>query len=164
MNASQRKFLVERIQGKTKERIETLKKSLLQYPSASNFIFKAILNDKLELQPKETILEAIRKKALAAKEGENWLSEERIGFYKESHIRLLLSSLIVVPDDYMQESRRVKEHNDTINAEIDLLKVQLDTIEVRIQLASDKTLQKLINEVDDMGSLSLIDTKLKLLS
>ena len=59
---------------------------------------------------------------------------------------------------------RVKKHNESIVTEIDLLKVQLDTIEVRVQLASDKTLQNLVNEVDDMGSLSLIDTKLKLLS
>jgi len=34
---------------------------------------------------------------------------------------------------------------------------------MRVQLASDKTLQKLINEVDDMGDLSLMDTKLKML-
>lgn len=31
----------------------------------------------------------------------------------------------------------------------------------RIQLASDKTLEKMISEVDDMGDVSLMDTKLK---
>lgn len=164
MNTAQRKFLIERIQQKTKDRIELLKKELLNFPSASNFIFKAILNGNLELQSNEVILEAIKKKALNAKEGENWLSEERMGFNKETAIKLQIVELLVIPNDYKEELQRVKEHNKSINAEIESLRMQLETIEVRVQLASDKTLQNLINQVDDMGSLSLIDTKLKSLN
>lgn len=163
MNTQQRKFLIERIQQKVKAKIESLRKDLLQYPSASNYIFKAVLNDKLALQPSAVILDAIKKKALNAKEGENWLSEMRMGYEKEREIKLLINELLVLPDDYKQEVDRVKKYNESIVAQIDLLKVQLDTIEVRIQLASDKRLEKLINEVDDMGDLSLMDTKLKLL-
>jgi len=163
MNTSQRKFLIERIQTKTKERIEQLNKTKLEYPSASNFIFKAILNDKLELQSSEKILEALKQKALRSKEGANWLSEERFGFDKERTVLLGLNELIVLPEDYKTELERVKSFNEKIVSEINLLKIQLDTIEMRVQLASDKTLQKLINEVDDMGDLSLMDTKLKML-
>lgn len=164
MNTAQRKFLIERIQKKVKERIEELKGTLMQYPSASNFIFKAIMNDTLKLQPGEVTLNALKKKALNAKEGENWLSEKRMGWENERQVQLWLEELLVLPDDYREEMIRVKSHNESIQKEISSLKVQLETIEMRIQLASDKTLQKLINEVDDMGSLSLIDTKLKLLS
>jgi hypothetical protein len=145
MNTVQRKLLIERIQQKTKDKIELLKKSLQQYPSASNYIFKAVLNEKLELQPKEVILDAIKKKALNAKEGENWLSEMRMGYEKEREIKLLIEQLIVLPDDYKDEMERVKTHNKTIQSEIDLLKVQLETIEVCIQLASDETLQNLFS-------------------
>lgn len=162
MNTAQRKFLIERIQKKVKDRIEELNKSMLKYPSASNYIFKAVLCDKLEIQPKEVILNSIKKKALDAKEGENWLSERAMGYEKEREIKLRLQDLIVLPDDYNKEVERVKKHNESILEEKRLLQVQLDTIEVRVQLASDKTLQNLVNEVDDMGSLSLIDTKLKL--
>jgi hypothetical protein len=164
MNTAQRKFLIERIQQKVKDKIEELKKTLLEHPSASNYIFKAVLNNKLELQPKEVILDAIKGKALKAKEGYNWLSDESMGWNKEREIRLLLEKLIVLPDDYKEELEKVRTHNKIINEEISQLKLQLDTIEVRVQLASDKTLQNLVNEVDDMGSLSLIDTKLKLLN
>lgn len=162
MNSQQRKFLIERIQQKTKQRIEELQKSKLQYPSASNYIFKAALNDTLMLEPTEVILGAIKKKALSAKEGENWLSEERMGMNKENSIRLRLVDLIVLPEDYKTELDRIRSYNQSINEEIHQLRVQLDTIEVRVQLASDKTLQNLINEVDDMGNLSLMDTKLRL--
>jgi len=164
MNTVQRKFLIERIQKKVKDKIESLKKGMQQYPSASNYIFKAVLNGKLELQTNEVILDAIKTKALNAKEGENWLSEMRMGWEKEREIKLLIQQLLVLPDDYKEEVERVKKHNESIVAEINLLIIQLDTIEVRVQLASDKVLQNLINEVDDMGNLSLMDTKLKLLS
>jgi hypothetical protein len=164
MNAVQRKFLIERIQQKTKDKIETLKKSRMDYPSIDNFIFKAILTDNLKLQPNEILLSALKAKATRAKAGENWLSEDRMGVYKSTTIRLDIQELIELPKDYNDELVKVKEHNNKINEEISLLNIQLETIEVRIQLASDKTLQNLINEVDDMGSLSLIDTKLKMLN
>ena len=164
MNTVQRKFLIERIQKKVKDKIESLKKGMQQYPSASNYIFKAALNGKLELQTNEVILDAIKTKALNAKEGENWLSGMRMGYEKEREIKLQINQVIILPDDYKEEVEKVKKHNESIVAEINLLIIQLDTIEVRVQLASDKALQNLINEVDDMGNLSLMDTKLKLLS
>jgi len=164
MNTVQRKFLIERIQKKVAEKITILTESLLKHPSASNYIFKAILNGTLELQSNDVILNAIKTKALKAKEGENWLSQMRMGYDKEREIHLLTNSLIVLPNDYKEEFERVEEYNKSIRAEIALLRIQLETIEVRVQLASDKTLQGLINEVDDMGNLSLMDTKLKLLN
>jgi hypothetical protein len=164
MNTAQRKFLIERIQQKTKDKIEALKNSRMDFPSIDNYIFKAILTDNLELQPSEVILSALKAKATRAKAGENWLSEDRMGIYKSTTIRIDIEELLKLPKDYNDELTRVREHNSKINEEISLLKIQLDTIEVRVQLASDKTLQNLVNEVDDMGSLSLIDTKLKLLS
>jgi hypothetical protein len=164
MNSQQRKFLIERIQQKVKEKISELDKTLLAYPSASNYIFKAILNDELELQSVDVIKEALKSKALAAKEGENWMSNERMGMDKERTIRMLIKELIVLPQDYKTEVERVSSHNKKVKEGIASLKLQLDTIEVRVQLASDKTLQNLINEVDDMGDLSLIDTKIKLLN
>lgn len=164
MNTAQRKFLIERIQKKVTERIDVLKNDKLKYPSASNYIFKAILNSELKLQSNHFILEALKNKALNAKEGENWLSNMRMGFEKETEVHLRIKDLIILPDDYHKELTKVSEHNKKMDAEIAELLMQKETIEVRIQLASDKTLQKLINEVDDMGDLSLVDTKLKLLS
>tara|TARA_R110002126_G_scaffold162448_2_gene310404 strand:- start:248 stop:742 length:495 start_codon:yes stop_codon:yes gene_type:complete len=163
MNSTQRKFLVERIQSKVKGRIEALKNSLLDLPSIDNYIFKAIMTDDLELQPSDVILSALKRKAARAKAGENWLSDDRMGMYKNTTIRFDVNDLIKLPKDYNNELTRAKEHNSKIHEEISLLKIQLDTIEVRIQLASDKTLQSLINEVDDMGDIKLIETNLKLL-
>lgn len=163
MNQAQRKYLIDKITERTKAKIKELNNSKIDYPNASNWIFKAILSDNLQIQSQEHILNALKTKALASKEGENWLSSER-GWASEKYVKLNLKDLIVLPEDFYSAMEDASKHNAKINEEINLLQSQLDAIELRIQLASDKTLQKMINEVDDMGELSLIDTKLKLLN
>lgn len=163
MNQAQRKYLIDKISEKTKSKIKELSDQKISLPSASNWIFKAILSDNLQIQSQDHILNALKTKALASKEGENWLSSER-GWDRERVVKLKLQDLIVLPEDFYLAMEDAQKHNTKINEEIKILQSQLDTIELRIQLASDKTLQKMINEVDDMGELSLIDTKLKLLN
>jgi len=161
MNQQQRKYLIDRIQEKTKHKIDALKEQRLDYPNVPNYLFKAILNNTLQLQPQEHTLEVLRQRALSAKEGANWLSNQSMGWEKSTHVKLNIEDLIIVPEDYKVELEKVHEHTKRISDEIDALKLQLDSVEMRVQLASDKTLQRLINEVDDMGELSLIDTKIK---
>ena len=164
MNQQQRKYLIDKIKSTIDKKIEILSKDRMEYPSMSNFLFHAILKNELKLKTEEHILEAIKSKALNAKEGSNWLSNERMGFDKETTIKLHIEDLLEIPKNYDEKLSEIKNHNSKIQTEINLLKTQFDTIETRIQLASDKTLQKLINEVDDMGDLSLIDTKIKLIN
>lgn len=164
MNQAQRKYLIDKISGRTREKISELKSKKKEYPNASNFIFKAILSDKLELRSNDHILGVLKQRALSSKEGANWLTEDRNSWENKGMVKLRMRDLIVIPDDFDKMQEEVKAFNEEIDNQIAFLQSQLDTIELRIQLASDKTLQKMINEVDDMGELSLIDTKLKLLS
>lgn len=165
MNAKQRTFLIEKIQGETKEKISLLEKKLLEAPSANNWLFNAIMSDRLEIQSKEHILAALKKKALNCMGDKNWLSNDSNGFGRLHTIKFdKLTDVMVMPDDFAQEQGRVKEHNKSIYLEIDKLKVGLNTIEMRIQLASDSVLRALVNQIDDMGDIMLIDTTVKLLS
>lgn len=164
MNAQQRKFLIDRVTEKTQKKIKELKDKEIRFPSASNYIFKAALNGELKLKPDAHTLAAIHKKALNAKEGENWLSgKSGYNWDREDEIKLKLEDLLELPDDFKTAGDNASEHNKKIRAQIKELETQLETLEVRIQLASNKTLANLIKEVDDMGDLSLMDNKLKLL-
>ncbi len=164
MNSVQRKFLIEKIQTETKNRINLLEKQKETFPSASNYVFKAILDGKLKLKPAEHTLNILKQRALPAKEGNNWLSGDAMGWSKERAINFYnYSDILEMPEDYNIELKRVKEVNSKIEAQIEELKMYLNGIEMRIQLASDSTLKKLINEVDDMGDIKLIDTQVKLL-
>jgi hypothetical protein len=166
MNQSQRKFLIDKLKEKERAKISELERGKIAYPSASNYIFRAVLNGTIEIADKKTILKALTERALKAKEGENWLEPDHRQWTreKERDVKLSITDLIKVPKEYADEAKKVEEHNGKINAQIETLKKQVETLIIRIQIASDKTLQKMINEVDDMGDISLIDTKIKLLN
>lgn len=164
MNTQQRKYLIDKLNAKCKEQMEELKKQKMEYPSLSNYMYLAIMNDTLKLKPQEVTLKALKEKAMNAKEGSNWLSEDRMGIEKFTTCKIDINALFEVPQNYVDKVKEVKEHNQALQAQIESIKLQMDSLETRIQLASDKTLQKMINEVDDMGDISLIDTKIKLLN
>lgn len=164
MNAQQRKFLIDKLYAKCKEQMEELKKQKMEHPSLSNYLFLAIMNNTLKLKPQEVTLKALKQKALKAQEGSNWLSEERMGWDKFNTCKIDINALFEIPENYVQKVNEVKEHNQNLQEQIDSIKLQMESLETRIQIASDKTLQKMINEVDDMGDISLIDTKIKLLN
>ena len=168
MNTVQRKFVIEKITEKSKNKIRELEEERMDYPSASNYIFKAVLNDTIEIADKKTIIKALKERALKAKEGENWLEEKNRRWNsntdEERDLKLKITDLIIVPKDYQKEFDIVEKHNDKINEKIKTLEIQIETLIIRIQIASDKNLQKMVNDVDDMGDISLIDTKIKLLN
>lgn len=163
MNASQRKFLIEKITKEAKDRIRELEKQKEEIPSRSNYLFKAALNGELQIQSREHILEVLKQKALKAKEGANWLSEDRMGWEKENTVRLPIEDLLVIPKDWRREHEGVIRHNMEIQKQINEIQAHLNRMEVQITLASSSKLQHLINEVDNWGDVKLIDTKLKAL-
>ena len=164
MNQQQRNFLIEKIKANVKTKIEALRDSIPEAPSVSNYLFNAVMSGNFELQSTESLKEIIKKKALNAKEGSNWLSEERMGWEKNITVKLRTEELFVIPEDYKEVYDDYKKKKNSIEKEIQDLNIQSDTLITRIQLASDKTLQKMIDEVDDMGNISLMDTKLKALT
>ena len=165
MNSTQRKFLIEKIQEETKKKIQELTKSKLEYPNASHYVFKAILDGSLKIQAEEHILSVLKDRALKSVEGRNWLSEDTMGFEKLRAIKFhRYEDVLIMPEDYKERMKEVSDFNKAVEAKIDELKVYLNTIEVRIQLSSDNALKSLMNDVDDMGDIKLIDTKVKLLN
>ena len=114
MNQTQRKFLIERIQAKAKEKIELQRKNLWKYPNRATYVFQAIMNDTLVLKSQEHILAGIKKKALAANEGENWLSGDRMGWEKERTIKLPTEDIFELPQALHDRVDEVREHNKSI--------------------------------------------------
>ena len=167
MNSQQRKFLVDRITTKTKERIESLRSSKPEGVSLNMFMFHKVLSNDFEIRSNEELKKIILKKALESamkKEyREDWLGNN-LGAATKNNVAFKLNEFFVIPKEYLDILEDKRKEIQSIDQKIADLKLQLETTEVRIMLASDKTLQNMINEVDDMGDLSLIDTKIKLLN
>jgi hypothetical protein len=163
MNNQQRQYLIKKIEASSKIQIEALKNSIPQPPSLNIYLLHAVMSNNFEIKKTDELKEMIRQMALKATEREDWMGNHW-GSASKSGISFAAKDFFIVPaefqilwDDYQKNKR---EAEDKIYA----IHIQSDSLITRITLASDKTLQTLINEVDDMGNISLMDTKLKLLT
>lgn len=163
MNQAQRNYLVEEIEKSVDMRIKALDESKPEYPNASLYLFNAVMSGKLELQSNEKITEVIRQKALKDKTGNNWLGGDRWG-ESTNEVKFNLKEIFIFPKEYQEKLDEYKKISKEVNEKIDKIEGEKKALVMRVKLASNNILEKLIMEVDDMGELSLMDTKLKQLT
>jgi hypothetical protein len=166
MNSTQRKFLVDKVTERTKSKIKALNDSIPESLSLNVYMLHRVMSNDFQIKSHEELKKIVLEKALKAGQNKNyredWLGNSW-GVSHKGNVVFTLDEFFVIPQEYLDMRQEREEQKRKIEEEIRLLLIQLETLEVRIMVASDKTLQKLINEVDDMGDISLIDTRIKLL-
>ena len=162
MNQSQRNFLIEKIQKAHKIRRDALDKDE-QPPSLGLYLLHAVMSGNFEIIEKEKIKEIIRQKALKANDREDWLGNNWMTASKDK-VWFALRDFFIIPEEFEKKWNDYREKERQRNSKIAQLDIEVDTLITRIKLASNKTLQSMINEIDDMGDISLMETKLKQLT
>lgn len=164
MNQQQRKFLIDKIENQSKEKIDVLRKSIPEMPSLSVHILHSVLSGTIQIKPVEQIKEYLRQRALKVtdKSKQDWLGNDWNGSGK-GKVYFEIRDLFEVPEEWQSQFNDWAATSKQVNEQIDAIKQQCDNLCLRIQLASDKMLDKLISEIDDLGDISLVDTKMKLL-
>jgi len=167
MNTAQRKFLVEKLTERTKTTIEVLKKTIPESLSLNVYMLHRVMSNNFEIKSNEELKKVILEKAFKAgqktQHREDWLGNSW-GNNHKGQVVFTMQEFFIVPQEYLDMQEEIEVKKRAVEEEIRMLQTQLETLEIRITMASDKTLQSLINEVDDMGDIALIDTKIKLLS
>lgn len=164
MNQTQRTFLIKKIEETVKVRQDALRRSEPEAPNLNNYLLHAVMSGNFEIRTQEEIKEMIRQKALNARAGDShWLAGSG-AFSDRTEVHFKAYDLFIVPEEYKKLYDEYKVERDRIWKESAEITIQAETLITRIQLASDKTLQTMINEVDDMGNISLLDSKLKMLT
>lgn len=166
MNATQRKFLVDKITERTKARISALKSNIPEELNLNVYMLHRVMSNDFEIKSNEELRKVVLEKALKAgrekQHREDWLGNSW-GTTNNRNVAFTLDEFFVIPEEYLQMREERKQERIKIDEEIRQLLIQMETLEVRIMLASDKALQKIINEVDDMGDINLIDTRIRLI-
>lgn len=164
MNGAQRKYLVDKIKEQVKIRVKSLEDSKPEYPNLSNYILHEVMSGKFQIIDNDAIRELIKKKALDAKQGVgNWMGT-RAAWGTDNELAFKPEDFFILPDSYKKLRDECRQKRQEIKDKVSALHVQSESLITRITLASDKVLQTMINEVDDMGNISLMETKLKLLN
>lgn len=166
MNTAQRKFLVDKIAETTKAKIKVLKDSIPEQVSLNIYMLHKVMSNDFEIKPLEDLKKVVLDKAIklgqSSSNREDWLGNAW-GVANKKNVAFTLDEFFVIPPEYLKMRDDRNNEIKKIYSEIEKLEAQLNTLEIRIMVASDKTLQRLIAEIDDMGDISLIDTKIKLL-
>ncbi len=157
MNQQQRDFLVKTISDNANKKINEIDSQIrkLEKPTMSGYAIKHLQSGLLKVKPEADILK-LAFKALTTETG--WRDAD--GNDNEKWARLVFEE----PEAYTIE--KVKYH-DQYNA-LEALKNEFiskrDTLIMRVKLAPAKRLDLLISQIDDMGDIDLMDTRLMLLS
>jgi CRISPR/Cas system CMR subunit Cmr4 (Cas7 group RAMP superfamily) len=166
MNAQQRKYLIDKITERTRSKIDALKASIPEPISLNVYMLHKVMSNDFDIHSNESLKKIVLEKALKAgqekKVREDWLGNGWQSADKKN-ISFTLEEFFVIPQEYLDMREERNKVIDKVNQEIAALKLQLETLEIRIMIASDKVLQSIVNEVDDMGDIRLIDTKIKLI-
>lgn len=166
MNSAQRKFLIDKITKGTEAKIKAYRDSIPESISLNVYMLHKVMSNDFEIKSQDDLKKIVLEKALKAGQNkqirEDWLGNAW-GSANRNNVAFTLDEFFVIPEEYLRMREEREELRRKAEEQIRLLQIQLETLEVRIMVASDKTLQKLINEVDDMGDISLIDTRIKLL-
>ncbi len=165
MNTHQRNFLVEKIQEKTKKQLDELNKQNPAYPNLQEILFHAIMSNALQLRKPEEILDCLKQRALKSGDDGNrnsWLGHNQGEINKE--VKFSSAEIFVLPQEYLDAMKEYREKEAEIQKQRIKILLQEENLILRIQLASDKTLQSLVNEIDDMGDITFIDDTLKILT
>jgi hypothetical protein len=166
MNSTQRKFLVDKMTEVAKGKIDALRNSKPDRANINVFLLHKVLSNDFDIKSKEELKKIILQKALKAGTNKNnredWLGNSWNGAHRTG-VHFTFSEFFIVPEEYTQMITDSEKEIFRIDKEISDLQTLVDTLTVRIMVASDSKLDKLINDIDNMGDISLIDTKIKLL-
>lgn len=167
MNSTQRKYLVDKITERIKSKIKDLENSKPEAISLNVYMLHRVMSNDFEIKSIDELKKIVLEKALKAGQKqtyrEDWLGNAW-GSSTRGNVAFELNEFFVIPQDYLDMIAERKEEIEKIYAQISSLKMQLETMEVRIMLASDKALQNIVNDVDDLGDIRLIDSKIKLIA
>jgi hypothetical protein len=167
MNSTQRKYLCDKITEKVKDKIKDLESQKVPIPSIPAYMLHEVLSERFQIKSNDDLRKMViekAKKGLGSGKPEEFLGDDGWRSNDRNIIRLKFEEFFILPESYQKALDDARSINHELTISINQLKIQAETLETRIMLASDKTLEKMINEVDDMGEISLIDTKLKLIS
>lgn len=160
MNQTQRKYLIDKIQAQIKATDEALKSSLPEEPKMDGYLLRALFDGTLEIRTKKSLMEVLKNRA--SKSPSSWLIKDSWRS-KSDRVEFDLSDFFIIPEQYQKDYDVWKAEKERIENSRRTLRLQSEGLCTRIQLASNKTLEKMISEVDDMGDISLVDCTLKAL-
>ncbi len=174
MNQDQRKYLISQVDSTLRQQVEDLEKQKPKQPSLNNYLIAAFMDNSIEFADLTPLKEKIRDRVLKMgredalieeNDEDNWYSGRRKrNDTKNSYVKLLADEVFVIPDEYKKALVEYQQKIDEIEGKVKQLNAQCKTITMKIQIGSAATLDKLVQQIDNMADLNIINNQLLLTS
>lgn len=171
MNQKQREFLIGEINRTYKRQLDELKAQRGTAPSLNNYIISAIMTGTIKFQPlammqaeiKARVLKMGNADILVKEENSRWRYDNNQDSLETNHyLNINAKYIFVLPPEYVEARKEYEEKEMTINNQIKMLGEYKDTLILKIQIGSDKVLDKLIEQADNLADLNLMNSRLAL--
>lgn len=167
MNDKQRDYLLKSITSTYSSQCETLRKKRVKKPSLNNYLVAAFLDNTIEFADIEKLKLKMRQAVVSMPDQTHLVEVDKRGYgegVETENVKIPVKLIFKIPEAYQIELAKWQAQEGIIDKEISELTAQLKTIEVKIHLGSNQQLDKLIAEADNLGEISLINSKLMLTS
>lgn len=166
MNQTQRDFLIRKVQTIHNREIRGLKDKIPTEPSLNNYLIAAILNKTVKYQSMNSVKKSISERIHRLGNGTEIIKRQegsyRNGYVEIDYMALEAKDLFVIPENYLGALKEYNEVKENIENQIKEHEATKETLELKIQIGSSKILDIFIEQVDDMGSLDLLNDSLNL--
>lgn len=168
MNQDQRKYLIKVVEDQCEKQQRALIKPYP--PSLNNYLIAAILDNSIQYADINNLKEKVRQLVLSLGNGDDLIGtadrySRRHNYDLEDKnyvIQLKAEDIFILPSTYLEARKEYEEKREIYTQQIKQLESFRDTIIMKIQLGSNKILEKLINDVDNMADLKIVNQHLLL--
>lgn len=170
MNQHQRKFLLEEIEKLYKTERSAIIARRPKAPSLNNYLIAAILDGTAVMRPIEEIRNHIRQRArdlgksesLVETRSQNWSRADRETTEDVLHLPALI--MYEAPPEYSRLHEAYEKQSKEWEAELASLEASISAMRIKIQVGSDKALEALVDQADNICRLSLTKSSQLLLA
>lgn len=165
MNQKQRDYLMDSINNTCNEQIKKLNGTIPDKPSLNNYLVASFLDNTVQFADINILKKKMRESVIKMGKGEILVSTDNRGFYnnredEKDYVKVIPEDLFIIPEQYKKAITVYEKKKKEIEKQINILENTKKTIMLKLQIGSNAILEKLIEQVDNMGDLSLINTQL----
>ena len=163
MNQHQRKFLLEEIEKQYKRERSELAGRKPKAPSLNNYLIAAILDGTARMQPQKEVEKMVRQRVRDLGKGDSFIShgEDRWGRRNDDDekyadlVSIPALLLFEPPPQYSEKRKQYESDLKKWQEEERDLEVSIAAMRIKVQVGSDNALAALVDQADQICSMSL---------
>ena len=164
MNQHQRKFLLEEIEKQYKRERSELADRKPKPPSLNNYLIAAILDGTARMQPQKEVEKMVRQRVRDLGKEDSFVTHShdrwgnRRGNDDDRYIDVVSIPALLLfepPKEYAEMRKKYESDLEKWQAEERALEASIAAMRIKVQVGSDKALEALVEQADQICSMSL---------